>query len=336
MNTDKKSLVVTTIASPNECLAALAAGAKHHNYQFICIGDKKSPAEFALDGCDFYSAEAQQQLDFSLVNELPWNHYCRKNLGYLQGMASGAQQILETDDDNFPQTDDFWQIGPSTQVETQIVGNGWLNIYAHFGVDAWPRGFPLEKIQVPDDFDQQTCQGESYIKQSLVNGDPDVDAVFRLTRGLDITFARYEPVALGAGVWCPFNSQNTLWQRPAFPLLYLPVTCSFRATDIVRSYVAQRCLWEMAGHVVFSGANTKQVRNEHDLLKDFNDEIVIYLKAEAIRLALSNLKLEPGLQASTILDNLTQCYRKLVELQVVEEQELSLLAAWVKDINPLL
>ncbi len=332
----KKSLVVTTIASPNECLSTLASGALAHAYDFICIGDKKSPDQFQIEGCEFYSATRQQQLNYSLVDQLPWNHYCRKNLGYLIAIENGSQRILETDDDNFPEDDDFWQDDLSINVTDQIIGDGWLNIYSHFGVDAWPRGFPLEKIRFPDRFEQESSAVNPYIKQCLVNGDPDVDAIFRLTRGLDITFEQYNPVALGAGVWCPFNSQNTLWVKQSFPLLYLPVTCSFRATDIVRSYVAQRCLWAMDGQVVFSGANARQIRNEHNLLKDFDDEIVIYLKAQRIRHELSALKLETGENKQTVLNNLVQCYRKLVELNVVAEQELLILQAWAKDINKLL
>jgi len=329
----KKALVVTTIAEPNDCLKNLAQGADTNGYRFLCLGDKKSPEQFDLNGCEFYGVNEQQQLSYSLVEKLPWNHYCRKNLGYLIAIESGCDQLLETDDDNYPEDDSFWSGDALKNVNSNLSGSGWINIYSHFGVDAWPRGFPLEKIRDHDDFEQGKFCGNAYVLQSLVNGDPDVDAVFRLTRGLDITFGQYEPVALDQNVWCPFNSQNTLWQKQAFPLLYLPVTCSFRATDIVRSYVAQRCLWEMGGHLVFSGANARQIRNEHNLLKDFDDEIVIYLKAEIIRQQLSTLKLENGINAEIILANLVKCYQKLADIEVVTGQELDIVSAWVKDIT---
>ena len=38
------------------------------------------------------------------------------------------------------------------------------------------------------------------------------------------------------------NSQNTLWFKKIFPLMYLPVTCSMRCTDIWRSLIALRIL----------------------------------------------------------------------------------------------
>jgi hypothetical protein len=58
-------------------------------------------------------------------------------------------------------------------------------------------------------------------------------------------------VALGAGAWSPFNSQNTAWYPKAYPLLYLPSYCSFRMTDIWRSFVAQRIAWENGWAVLF-------------------------------------------------------------------------------------
>ena len=36
--------------------------------------------------------------------------------------------------------------------------------------------------------------------------------------------------------YSPFNSQNTIWFKEIFPLLYLPVSCSMRATDIIRGF----------------------------------------------------------------------------------------------------
>ena len=36
---------------------------------------------------------------------------------------------------------------------------------------------------------------------------------------------------LGSGTISPFNSQNTLFTRAVFPLLYLPTYVTFRFTD---------------------------------------------------------------------------------------------------------
>ena len=68
---------------------------------------------------------------------------------------------------------------------------------------------------------------------TVLLADPDVDAVYRLTRKTPLFFDRAaEPVVLASDTWTPFNSQNTLFYREAFPLLYLPCHVSFRMTDI--------------------------------------------------------------------------------------------------------
>ena len=85
----------------------IAEEASLHNMPFIVVGDTKSPKEFNLEGCDFYSIERQQSLNFELAKALPVNHYARKNLGYLIAISRGAKIIIETDDDNLPLSS-FW------------------------------------------------------------------------------------------------------------------------------------------------------------------------------------------------------------------------------------
>ena len=43
--------------------------------------------------------------------------------------------------------------------------------------------------------------------------------------------------------------------KPVARLMYLPSTCTFRMTDIWRSLIAQRCLWELGQGVVFHAAD---------------------------------------------------------------------------------
>ncbi|MDR1897757.1 MAG: DUF288 domain-containing protein, partial [Prevotellaceae bacterium] len=236
-------LVVTSIAKQdNPVLKKIATDISNRNISFIIVGDAKSPADFSLAGCDFYSIERQQMLEFSLVKQLPKNHYARKNIGYLIAMKSGANTIIETDDDNFPYSD-FW----NTRVENHTVplyqNNGWINIYKLFSdKNIWPRGFSLNHIRknLPDAGALQSCKCP--IQQGLANENPDVDAIYRLTGALPVLFdeTKAAAAAIGKSTWCPFNSQNTTWFKETFPLLYLPSFCSFRMTDIWRSFVAQR------------------------------------------------------------------------------------------------
>ena len=113
-------------------------------------------------------------------------------------------------------------------------------------------------------------------------------------------------MALGKGSWCPFNSQNTTWSGGAFPLLYLPSFCSIRMTDIWRSFVAQRIAWENGWHILFHGATVRQERNDHDLMRDFADEIPGYLHNDRIRKTLEDLPLRGG--KPEIMNNIRACY----------------------------
>ena len=94
-------LIITSIAGQNHpVLNQFATESRKYNVPFIVIGDTKSPVEFEIDGCDFYSIARQNDLKFDLAQILPFKHYARKNLGYLIAISKGAEIIIETDDDN--------------------------------------------------------------------------------------------------------------------------------------------------------------------------------------------------------------------------------------------
>jgi hypothetical protein len=80
---DKVYVVVTSIASPNMVLRQLAQGCGEREYHFIVIGDEASPAEFHIDGCDFYGLKRQKQTKLKFAQLCPTKHYARKNIGYL-------------------------------------------------------------------------------------------------------------------------------------------------------------------------------------------------------------------------------------------------------------
>src|SRR5205807_7157091 len=114
------------------------------------------------------------------------------------------------------------------------------------------------------------------IQQGLSDENPDVDAIYRMANPLPVLFDKANSVSLGKNSWCPFNSQNTTWFKEAFPLLYLPSYCSFRMTDIWRSFVAQRIAWTCGWSILFHQSTVRQDRNDHNLMTDFKDEISGY------------------------------------------------------------
>jgi hypothetical protein len=160
-----------------------------------------------------------------------------------------------------------------------------------------------------------------------------VDAVYRMLFPLPFHFeTAHEPVLLRNGAWCPFNSQNTTFFPSAFPLLYLPARCSFRMTDIWRSFVAQRVLQAMGLGVLFHGPTVWQERNDHNLHRDFTDELPGYLNNARMREVLNDLPLKAGDSIQSMMES---CYGALIRHGWVESGEEALLQCWFDDLQAL-
>lgn len=326
--------VITTIAPPTDSVRTFARTLAPLGASLIVIGDLKGPAEYELEGTTFLSLEKQFSSRHAIARKLPTGHYARKNVGYLEAIGHRAECIYETDDDNAPTAS--WA-PRRLEVDAQtVIPRPWFNVYGAFtGENIWPRGFPLAALVDPGsrvhDPSGALVPVDAPIQQGLVDGSPDVDAVWRLVMNRRFEFRKGPSVLLTPGTWCPFNSQSTWWWPEVYPLLYLPSFCSFRMTDIWRSFVAQRCLWELAAGVVFHPPEVIQQRNTHDLLRNFRDEIPGYLGNEEIARRLSDLSLRPGRGA--VPDNLVRCYETLRDGGFFPEGEMEMVRTWVADFE---
>jgi len=329
-NLQNPHLVLTTINSPTRAIVSLDDDAKRHGVKLLIMGDTKTPCDFSLKTGVYFSLADQQERYPSMCELLPKNHYTRKNIGYLEAIANGANLIQETDDDNFPCREFFDYPLLPLQVDVYL-SEPWANVYSLFSdVRIWPRGLPLEFVRSSSNLHKcASVLSKGLIIQGLADENPDVDAVFRLICDLPVKFIKREPIALKPGSWCPFNSQNTIFQKDAFPLLYLPSKCSFRMTDIWRSFVAQRCLWELNEGVVFHSPSVWQERNEHNLMCDFEQEIQGYMLNDKIRIALESTVLN----SKDITDNLLRCYEKLVQSDLLPKEELPILHQWCRQLD---
>ncbi|MDX6767781.1 MAG: STELLO glycosyltransferase family protein [Candidatus Methylacidiphilales bacterium] len=330
------ALVVTSISAPNPVLRALAQGAAGAGCRFIVAGDTKSPDHFLLPGCEFLSVDQQRQMPFQYAGLCPTRSYTRKNIAYLAAIAGGARFIVETDDDNFPRPD-FWAPRNRLVNGDAVEASGWVNVYGHFADDfIYPRGYPLDGVRsagsVPPRL-PNAFSGACPIQQGLADENPDVDAVYRMLYPLPFNFRKDRPMVLQKNQWCPFNSQNTTFFPEVYPLLYLPAHCSFRMTDIWRSFVAQRILWTCGWGLSFHSATVWQERNEHSLIVDFRDEVPGYLHNRHIAEALERLDLPQGPAAITA--NIRACYGELIAKGWIGPEEMDLLDAWLKDLLDL-
>ena len=331
--------VITTIQEPTRGVVKLVQKLAECGGFLVVAGDKQGPAHFRsqhfVEGSqiDFLALADQQASEFDLARKLPFGSYSRKNVAYLHAIAAGAQLLYETDDDNAPL--DSWQLRSESVTAARSLdpANGrWVNAYRYFSSKLiWPRGFPLSEIhsEVPET--RLVSATRSPIQQGLANGSPDVDAVWRLILDETFTFGNGPSVVLQAGNWCPFNTQSTWWWPTAYPLLYLPSYCSFRTCDIWKSFIAQRCLWELGYGITFHAPEVFQDRNQHDLDRDFTDEVPGYTLNKEIANVLSRLQLGGG--EARIGDNLQRCYEALVGATVFPSAELELVELWLENFR---
>jgi len=326
-----KWIVVTSIQYPTQQLEELA---KIPGWHLLVVGDKKTPKDWHLDNCEYLSPDDQLKLGYKSATVLPWNHYSRKNIGYLYAISKGAQLIYETDDDNEPISEllPLDSVGLLPSINTH---DSCFNIYRYFdSTSIWPRGYPLDKIGLSSAF---TISSPSNciigIEQGIVNGSPDVDAIFRLTQDRNIEFSGHSPVFLPAGVFCPFNSQNTFIHPVAFFTLYLPSSVSMRVSDIWRGYIAQKLLWAQNANLAFSGPSAVQKRNDHSLLHDFRLELDLYLKTPTLIDCLSNFSFPLGMDP---LQELVLIYEELVAQKFIQQSEMPILEAWVEDLKEII
>lgn len=345
--------VITTIQEPTESVRGLARRLGECGGHLVIIGDSKGPSRFPLadvagfndvEQLSFLALEEQLQGPFDLARTLPTRHYARKNLGYLHAIAGGASCIYETDDDNAPLPS--WK--PRSEYASDIVvptrsgagGPEWVNVYSCFTDELiWPRGLPLDHIRGSGGAPAATRWKSSSakvvwapIQQGLADGSPDVDAIWRLVLDREFRFTRDRgSVLLQPGQWCPFNTQTTWWWPAVYPLLYIPSYCSFRMCDIWKSFIAQRCLWELGAGVVFHAPEVWQERNVHDLMRDFNDEVPGYRENHRIAQILEGITLSS--EREQVGENLRRCYEELVRGEVFPAKELELVDAWIAGLK---
>lgn len=323
---DKKCLVLTTVHKVTEAARKFA----NSDYDLIIVGDRKTPDDYHALDCVFLDAKTQQKRYPRLSRLLPWNSYSRKNLGYLYAIQNGYDVIAESDDDNVPYDD--WGALDHAFSHT-VIAPRYPNVYSLFSDELiWPRGFPLEKIQAGEEILMENALFEErgdnvFIIQNLVDGDPDVDAVFRLVFGTKDVRFKPGAVLLAKGVLSPFNTQNTFWvKRLAFPFLWLPATTTFRHCDILKSYVAQYGIWRRGGQLAFASASAFQHRNPHDLVDDFRQELPLYLDFHKTMEALGGVDLQGD------DDDLYAMYHALYKSGIVARNELRLVEEWLKAV----
>lgn len=217
-----KWAVCTTIFEPSEALRGVAA---LKDWRLVVVGDEGG-ATFGMNASNtvFLDVKAQRQLAgqyAGLLNLLPWKHFGRKNVGYLWAVMHGADAVWDFDDDNVLKLGYEPAMLLSNVNHVSVSGSNCeaFNPYPHMGdpsaatagvPPAWPRGFPLQLIRQPCNTSLHPGDASRVaVVQSLADTDPDVDGIFRLTRGVPFKFwdDQHRTLVIPHGTLTPWNAQ---------------------------------------------------------------------------------------------------------------------------------
>ena len=321
-----KCVIITTINKPTEAIL------KHINnteYDVIIVGDNKTPDDYKNLNCIYLDIPSQKKLFPELSELLPYNHYCRKNLGYLYAIKKGYKIIYETDDDNIPYDnfDNILQYNNIQMITEQ--NNVWINIFKYFTNNAyiWPRGFPLSLLKNNPNYLIQYTDKIPSIINGLVENDPDVDALFRIicNHQSGIKWDKNKCVLINNTNVCVFNTQNTFWLNPElFISLLIPCSVSFRYCDILRGIINNIILKKTKNYMMYSSPNVIQNRNEHNLISDFKSEYEMYIHNEKI---LNFIENDIG-NITSVKELLFLIYNNLLVNNVIAQKDIDILNKW--------
>ena len=341
----EKWVVVTTINAPTPSIHELLK--LPEPWKIVIIGDSKSKdepwEEFKTSNkLIFLSVKSQENLCYNMTKYIPTKSYTRKNIGYLYAIQNGAKEIYETDDDNqFIKSFNDYNFNNNSFISyAKSDPKIMINPYSYFGQPTiWPRGYRLSDIgkNNKNNF-YYTITNKIYnnplIYQGVANGDPDVDAIFRLTRAktnkkINITFYDMENLLYFPGNYIPTNSQNTRFNYKVFPALCLPTTVAFRVCDIWRGYLIERFAWGYNGTTMFHSATVYQDRNIHDYYLDYVDEYDLYYSLDKL-LEVLNTELEVKNDPELFMIKIIQC---LVLKGILKKNDYFMYKAYLKDLK---
>lgn len=333
----KKCVIITTINEPTETIRKHISNSE---YDVIIVGDLKTPDTYKNEDCIFLNVENQKKMFPELCDLIPYNHYGRKNLGYLYAIKKGYEVIYETDDDNIPHDNFDSVLELDENVQTIKENNSsWINIFKYFTNNSWiwPRGYPLSCIkknsQPNYSFDKSKNKNDVAIINGLVENDPDVDAIFRLVCNHAVVWEKGKNIIISNENTCPFNTQNTFWLDPNLFLgLLLPCSVTFRYCDILKGIVANALLKHNNKNMAYISPNVTQLRNEHDLMQDFESEVPMYLANETIVDVLGEdvLPRQKSIDKNFNKELMRNIYQKLFDKQIITELDLKICETWLK------
>ena len=91
--------VITSVNDPTVVVRQLAETSE--KLCLVVVADKKSPTKYDVtrNHLVYLTVEDQEKLTYNIMKLVPWNHFARKNIGFLYAIQHGAIKIFDVDDD---------------------------------------------------------------------------------------------------------------------------------------------------------------------------------------------------------------------------------------------
>jgi len=273
----KKFIVTTTINQPTTATLKFIEIAKRDGWVFVIVGDTKTPhEEYKKLNCIYLHPDKQSELYPELSEIIGWRTIQRRNIGFVYAYQNGADIVATVDDDNIPYDNWGTDLYIGKEVEVDYYENTRFNIFDPLSVTnqshLWHRGYPIEALQRKNDIEYKGKKKITpLIQADLWDGDPDIDAMCRLTFKPIVKFNITSPYA--SSQFSPFNSQNTFIHRDVLKH-YAVWPYVGRMDDIWGGYYAQQIIGP--DKLIYNRASVYQDRNVQDLIKNLENEIIGY------------------------------------------------------------
>ncbi len=358
-------VVITTISDGDflkKFNAAIHYSEQELEIRFYIVGDLNTPPACRAQcesmsergaWCKYLTTEEQEiflkDIGFP-THYIPFRSDNRRNVGYLKAFEEDCEVIISMDDDNFPVDEKFFLrhsiTGETVNALPLESGSNWVNPLVFLRsttisgevLTVYPRGFPYSKRWIGNSFrpGDTGITGTVGVNVGLWTGDPDIDAITRLTTlcstSVDGVWQPEQELLYTLQPWqrMPINSQNTAITREAV-LAYYFVKMGYRINNIVMDrfgdifsgYFLELCNQAVGNIITVGNPLVFQDRNEHDLFKDLLVELPGILIIE---------DLAPFLEASLPpANNYGDAYLSLIESlqQFVGSQSRS--GLWTKE-----
>jgi hypothetical protein len=277
----KKFIITTTINHPTRATLKFCEISEKKDFQFIIIGDTSTPhdeyikLESEYKNTTYLTPEKQDELYPELSKIIGWKTIQRRNIGFVYAYQNGCDVVATVDDDNIPY--DFW--GDNIMVGSELSVDDYSNLRCNYfdpisvtsHKDLWHRGYPIEHLTIKNDIEYKGKKTITPLVQAeFWDGDPDIDAICRLSKKPIIKFEEFDPFTTSQ--LTPFNSQNTFLHRSVLKY-YSVFPYVGRMDDIWGAYVLQNYYKDC---VVFTKPSVYQERNPQDLIKNLENEIIGY------------------------------------------------------------